>query len=64
MTLVELVASEHTPKNVLIRAVRRAQRPAETTTRRLAAEYGAFKRALGIDPALERLLADRLPLDA
>jgi SAM-dependent methyltransferase len=58
--LLELVASEHTPKNLLIRAVK-STRP-EADTRRLAAEYDEFKRSLGIDPTLERLLADRLQL--
>ncbi|MGH3131076.1 MAG: class I SAM-dependent methyltransferase, partial [Gaiellaceae bacterium] len=56
--LVEFVALEHTPKNVLIRAVRRPGRD----TDRLAREYGEFKRALGIDPYLERALRDRLAL--
>jgi sirohydrochlorin ferrochelatase len=54
--LVEFVDLEHTPKNILIRAVRRPGRD----TRKLAREYVEFKRALGIDPALERALADRL----
>lgn len=59
VTVLELVASEHTPKNLLIRAVRQAhpRDPAEP-----AREYREFARALGIEPALERLLADRLPL--
>lgn len=62
VSLLELVASAHTPKNLLIRAVR-SDRP-ESDTRRLAREYAEFKSSLGIDPALERLLADRLPLAA
>jgi hypothetical protein len=58
--LVEFVETEHTPKNVLIRAVRGGKRePA-----RLAREYRDFKGALGIDPYLERALADLLPLAA
>lgn len=52
--LVELVSFEHTPKNVLIRAVRRPGRD----VRRLAREYERFKSALGIEPALERALAE------
>jgi Methyltransferase domain len=56
--LVEFVDLEHTPKNVLIRAVRRPSRE----RRRLAQEYLEFKRALGIEPYLERALADRLAL--
>jgi hypothetical protein len=54
--LVEFVELEHTPKNVLIRAVRRSGRDVE----RLAREYLVFKEALGIDPYLERALRDRL----
>jgi hypothetical protein len=54
--VVEFVALEHTPKNVLLRATRttRPRRDRE----RLAREYRAFADALGIEPALERLLAD------
>jgi SAM-dependent methyltransferase len=56
--LVEFVELEHTPKNVLIRAVRgrRGDRG------RLARQYLGFKQALGIEPYLERALADRLAL--
>jgi SAM-dependent methyltransferase len=54
--LVEFVELEHTPKNVLIRAVRRPGRK----TDRLAREYLDLKRALGIDPYLERALRDEL----
>jgi SAM-dependent methyltransferase len=56
--VLEFVELEQTAKNVLIRAVRRPER----SRRRDPARYLALKRALGIDPALERLLADRLPL--
>ena len=55
--LVEFVETEHTPKNVLIRATRR---PARDRVKAYA-EYRRFADALGIDPALERLLADLLP---
>jgi hypothetical protein len=55
--LVEFVELEHTPKNTLIRAV---YRPRRDRTKPFAA-YRALKAALGIEPALERLLADRLP---
>ena len=58
VSVVELVAVEHTPKNVLLRAVRNPRRD----RRRAAQEYVAFKRALGIDPHLERALADRIEL--
>ena len=55
--VLEFVELEHTPKNVLLRAV---ARPARDTAKALA-EYRAFAAELGIDPALGRLLADRLP---
>lgn len=57
--VVEFVALEHTPKNVLLRAVR-TTRP-ERDRARLAREYRAFADSLGIRPALERLLGDLLP---
>jgi Methyltransferase domain len=60
--VVEFVALEHTPKNVLLRATR-TQRPARDRAR-LAAEYRAFASALGIEPALERLLGDVVALPA
>ncbi len=55
--VLEFVELEHTPKNVLLRAV---ARPGRDTAKALA-EYRAFAAELGIDPALARLLADRLP---
>ncbi|MFN0155125.1 MAG: class I SAM-dependent methyltransferase [Gaiella sp.] len=60
--VIDFVPLEHTPKNVLLRAVR-TSRPAGDTER-LAREYRVFADALGIDPALERLLRDRLPAAA
>jgi Methyltransferase domain len=53
--VVEFVPLEHTPKNVLLRATR-TQRPLRDRER-LAVEYRRFADALGIEPALERLLA-------
>ena len=58
--VVEFVALEHTPKNVLLRAVR-TERP-ERDRVRLAREYRTFADSLGIRPALERLLGDLVPL--
>jgi len=49
--LVELVALEHTAKNVLIRAVKGT--PAGADVRRA---YEELRDSLGLDPALERLL--------
>lgn len=54
--VVEFVDLEHTAKNLLIRAVRRGGPQADALRR-----YTEFKRRLGIDPALERLLDDLLP---
>ena len=50
--LVEFVDLEHTPKNVLIRAVR--GRPAGADARRA---YEELRDSLGLEPSLERLLA-------
>ena len=50
--LVELVALEHTPKNILIRAVR--GRPAGPEAR---TSYEGLRDLLGLEPTLERLLA-------
>ncbi len=55
--VVEFVELEHTPKNVLLRAVARPGRDMAKALR----EYRAFAAELGIDPALGRLLSDRLP---
>lgn len=57
--VVEFVDLEHTPKNVLIRAVRRPRRNRAAAF----ARYRAFADELGIDAALERLLVDLLPAD-
>jgi Methyltransferase domain len=54
--VVEFVELEHTSKNVLLRAV---LRPGRDRARALA-DYRVFKAELGIEPALERMLADRL----
>jgi hypothetical protein len=55
--VLEFVDLEHTAKNLLIRAVRRRDSVDEDALER----YRRFKRQLGIDPALERALADLLP---
>jgi hypothetical protein len=55
--VVEFVDLEHTAKNLLIRAVRKRESGNAETMR----SYRAFKERLGIDPALERALADLLP---
>ncbi len=55
--VVEFVELEHTPKNLLLRALRRPRRDRAAAY----ARYRAFADALRIEPALERLLADLLP---
>jgi hypothetical protein len=58
--VVEFVDLEHTAKNLLIRATRRPRRDGRESMRR----YLAFKERLGIEPALEHLLADMLRREA
>jgi hypothetical protein len=55
--VVEFIELEHTPKNILLRATAHPGRD----TAKAYGEYRAFAAELGIDPALARLLADRLP---
>jgi SAM-dependent methyltransferase len=54
--ILEFVETEHTPKNLMIRAVRRNP----SAGRAKAEDYLAFRAALGISPLLEHALADRL----
>jgi SAM-dependent methyltransferase len=56
--VVEFVPLEHTPKNVLLRAVRRRRARSGAHRARLAREYRDFADALSVEPALERLLRD------
>ncbi|MBC8079942.1 MAG: SAM-dependent methyltransferase [Gorillibacterium sp.] len=57
--ILEFIDMEHTPKNLLIRAVR--QKTSDSAQLNiLAANYLRFKEFLGIDPYLERALADKL----
>jgi SAM-dependent methyltransferase len=56
--VVEFVASRHTPRNVLIRAIRTGAAPAPDR----AEEYAALVGAWGVRPRLAALLGDMLPL--
>jgi SAM-dependent methyltransferase len=58
--LLEFIDMEHTPKNLLIRAVRQAAPPAPKQQEKLAAAYLAIKQFLQVDPYLERALSDKL----
>ncbi len=50
--LMEFIATEHTPKNLLIRAVKQAKRPEPSKFE----QYHAFAEFWSINPALERAL--------
>jgi SAM-dependent methyltransferase len=54
--VIEFVASEHTPKNLMIRAVRDPSPAREERARR---EYDELAGRWGVEPALERLLGGR-----
>jgi SAM-dependent methyltransferase len=54
--VIEFVSSEHTAKNLMIRAVRAPSPAREERARR---EYGELAGRWGVEPALERLLRDR-----
>lgn len=58
--ILEFIDMEHTPKNLMIRAVRQTT-PDQGQLEKLTEGYGEFKRFLTIDPYLERALADLLP---
>ena len=59
--IVEFVSGEHTPRNLLIRAVRLRTPPPAAAWRRMWGEYAALKAELGVTPHLEKLLAAQLP---
>jgi SAM-dependent methyltransferase len=52
--VMEFVSSEHTAKNVMLRAQRA---PSATRVARASAEYAQLRDAWGVDPAIGRLLA-------
>ena len=51
--VVQFVASEHTPRNTMIRAVRTGAEP----TKALSDEYVRLTAEWGVEPALARILA-------
>jgi hypothetical protein len=57
--VMEFVATEHTPKNVMLRAVRS---PSPARTARAAAEFAELRDRYRVDPAIQRLL--RVPVSA
>ncbi|AFC33829.1 methyltransferase [Paenibacillus mucilaginosus 3016] len=58
--MLEFIDLEHTPKNLLIRAVRSAKPLTQAETGKLAAEYTAFRSFLHADPYLERAMREEL----
>jgi SAM-dependent methyltransferase len=55
--VIEFVSTEHTAKNLMLRAERA---PSAPRAERAAAEYVELRDRWGVDPAIERLLGDRL----
>jgi SAM-dependent methyltransferase len=55
--VIEFVSTEHTPKNLMLRA---EQAPSAPRAQRAAAEYVELRDRWGVEPAIERLLGDRL----
>ncbi|MCZ8522888.1 MULTISPECIES: class I SAM-dependent methyltransferase [Paenibacillus] len=58
--MLEFIDLEHTPKNLLIRAVRAARPLTQAEAGRLAAEYTAFRSFLHAEPYLERAMREEL----
>jgi hypothetical protein len=59
--VVEFVSTEHTPRNLLIRAVKRRKTMSDAEAIALAQEYKQLRNAWGVRPKLEKLLVDSLP---
>ncbi|WP_139992785.1 class I SAM-dependent methyltransferase [Paenibacillus paridis] len=57
--MLEFVDPEHTPKNLLIRAVRTEQ---QGVSAKKWEQYEQFRQFLSISPSLEHMLADRWPV--
>jgi hypothetical protein len=56
--VVEFVSTEHTPRNLLIRAVRQQWALPEAEQARLAGQYAALKQYWGVTPHLEKLMRE------
>ena len=57
--VIEFVSAEHTAKNVMLRAERS---PSASRAERAAAEYVELRDRWGVEPAIERLLGEELPV--
>jgi len=58
--VIEFVSTEHTAKNLMIRAVKTEKGATQSVERRLAEEYRALKEYWEVEPWLERLLGEEL----
>jgi hypothetical protein len=56
--VVEFVSTEHTPRNLLIRAVRQQQPLPAAEQAKLAGQYVALKQYWGVTPHFERLMRE------
>jgi hypothetical protein len=56
VTVCELIDPDETPKNLLIRAVKRRKMPSEAQKNAMIAEYRAATEFLGVSPKLAELL--------
>ena len=61
--IMEFIETEHTPKNILIHAVKKSQSSDQAERLKTTAlrQYRRIKESFCIEPALERLLAELLP---
>lgn len=56
--VVEFVSTEHTPRNLLIRAVKRRKPLSSGEAAEIAQQYKQLRDAWGVKPCLEKLLHD------
>ncbi|WOO38929.1 SAM-dependent methyltransferase [Anaerocolumna sp. AGMB13020] len=62
--VLEFIDMEHTPKNILIRGVKRNGKKSDNKIKERFEEYEGLKSFLEVQPALYELLKDYLPLKA